>query len=185
MAKSVSKLNLWFKHFTNETCKTTFLNRKEAARAAGYKTKNEDSLRQIGCQNFTKLTDKINIWLDESGLSERALKIKLLSLIEAKETKFMKIKGYISSESLPDGARAMGTSGVIKQDKDGEFFADGDTLIAIDVDAVEIQRKTLDMALKVRGMYAPEKHEIQHGFEKLSDEELDAQIKALSEEVTG
>lgn len=127
MAPRLSKLNLWFKHFTNESCRDTFLNRKESARHAGYKTNNEDSLRQIGCQNFTKLTDQIEKWLDEAGLSENALKIKLLSLMDAKETKF--------------------------------FQKDGEVTDQREVEALETQRRALDMALKIKGAYAPEKHE--------------------------
>jgi len=150
MAK-VSKINLWFAHFTNSACSTTFLNRKESARAAGYKTKNDESLRVIGHQNFTKLTDKIEKWLDETGLSENALKIKMLSLLEAKETKF--------------------------------FQKDGEIVTQVEVEAIEVQRKTLDMALKVKGLYAPEKHEVKHGFEDLSDDDLDARIKAFEVKV--
>lgn len=129
MAKErVSKLNVWFKHFINENCSTTFLNKTESVRRAGYKTKKENSLKSIGCENFTKLNDKISKWLDETGLSENALKIKLLSLMEAKETKFFAFQGEIIEQ--------------------------------VEVEAIETQRKTLDMALKVKGMNAPTKHEL-------------------------
>lgn len=124
----VSKINLWFKHFTNEACQTTFLNRKEAARAAGYKANSEAALRAIGSQNFTKLSTEIDKWLNEAGLSENALKIKLLGLLEAKETKFFQKDGVVTDER--------------------------------NVEALETQRRTLDMALKIKGIYAAEKLDV-------------------------
>lgn len=133
----VCKLNAWLRHFTNESCSATFLNKTESARRAGYKCKSEESLRKMGCQNFTKLADKLEKWFDEVGLSENALRKKLLSLIDAKETKFF---------STPE--------------KD----ADGNTvdimIVEREVEAIETQRRTLDMAIKIRGMYAAEKREV-------------------------
>lgn len=131
-----NKLALWLKHFTDESCSTTFLNKTESARQAKYNA-TEDSLRTIGCQNFTKLQDKITIWLDEHGLSENTLKAKLLSLVEAKETKFF-------SSPVKDG------NGIVT-----DIFVK-----EIEVEAIETQRRTLDMVLKVKGLYAPERHEL-------------------------
>ena len=84
----VSKLNAWLRAYLDESCSTTFLNKTESARRAGYKCKTEDCLRHLGCRNFIKVSDRINQWFDAAGLSENALKIKLLSLLNAKETKF-------------------------------------------------------------------------------------------------
>ena len=126
-----NKLALWLKHYLNESCSTTFLNKTESARKAGYncRTKNkEDCFRSIGGENFGKLSDKIEIWLDSNSLSENALKIKLLSLMNAQETKFFAHEGRVTDER--------------------------------EIPAIETQRKTLDMALKVKGMNAPEKHEV-------------------------
>jgi len=129
MAKErVSKLNVWFRHYLNENCSTTYLNKTNSAKAAGYKCNGDDSFRNVGCQNFTKCSDKIEKWLDENGLSENALKLKLLSLIEAKETKFFAFQGEVKEQ--------------------------------IEVEAIETQRKALDMAFKVKGMNAPTKHEL-------------------------
>lgn len=66
--------------------------------------------------------------MDEVGLSDNHLKAKLLSLLDAKESKF--------------------------------FAHQGDVVTTREVEALEIQRKTLDMALKVKGLYAPEKREL-------------------------
>jgi len=132
----VCKLNAWFKHYTNEACSTTFLNKVESARRAGYKCKSEESLRKLGCKNFTKVADKLEKWFDEVGLSENALRKKLLSLIGAKETKFF---------STP------------QKDADGKTV--DIMIVEREVEAIETQRRTLDMAIKVRGMYAAERHE--------------------------
>jgi phage terminase small subunit len=132
----VSKINAWLRAYLDESCSTTFLNKTESARRAGYKCKTEDCLRHLGCRNFIKVSDRINQWFDEAGLSENALKIKLLSLLNAKETKFF---------SVP-----------IK-DKNGVVT---DIFVKeVDVEALETQRRALDMALKVRGMYAAKKYD--------------------------
>ncbi len=52
----------------------------------------------------------------------------------------------------------MGMSG---RGEDAEPYDDGETLLAINVADPEIQRKSLDMAYKITGEYAPEKRE--HG----------------------
>ncbi|MBI9090157.1 MAG: hypothetical protein JEZ12_13155 [Desulfobacterium sp.] len=159
MAARVSKLNVWLKHYLDESCSTTFLNKTASVRAAGYKTTNPDSLRNIGCQNFTKLSDKINEWLDENGLSEAALKMKMLGLLNAKDTKFQKIKGPVTGE-LPDHVSQVATTVRIETDEQGkEHFSDGETLVAIGTDAIETQRRTLDMALKIKGMYEADNHQ--------------------------
>jgi len=155
----VSRRNLWFSYFTDSSNKRTFLNRKESVRAAGYKTKNEESLRVMGHQNFLKLTDKINIWLDEVGLSENTLKMKLVGLMDARETKFQTMKGAVDKEQLPVNVNILATTGKIETDEDGEHYGSGDTLLAIEVDAIETQRRSLDMAIKVKGVYAAEKRE--------------------------
>jgi len=123
----VSKINAWLRAYLDESCSTTFLNKTESARRAGYKCKTEDCLRHLGCRNFIKVSDRINQWFDEAGLSENALKIKLFSLLNAKETKFFQHEGIVTDQR--------------------------------EVEAIETQRKTLDMAIKVRGMYAAEKRE--------------------------
>jgi hypothetical protein len=153
MAVKVSKLNLWLKYFLDESCSTTFLNKKESARKANYNCTTEDSLRNVGHQNFIKLADKIEKWLDEHGLSENSLKIKLISLLNAKETKFLKVKGAIKQENLAPGCIVLGTSGEIETTKDGISFGDGDTLIAVETEAIETQRKTLETAMKFKGMF--------------------------------
>lgn len=134
--KRVNKRNAWLKYYLSEGTQS-FLNKAESAKRAGYSYANEDCLRQTGCRLFAAHTDIIEKWFDEVGLSENALKTKLLSLLEAKETKFFTtpIKIIVTL----DGKEAVVDDILIKQ---------------IDVESLEVQRKTLDMAIKVRGMYA-------------------------------
>lgn len=122
-----NKLNAWFRAYFDETNPDTFLNQTGAAKAAGYKAKTENAFACIGHQNYRKLQDRIEKWMDEIGLSENQLKIKLLSLLDAKETRFFQKDGVVTETRT--------------------------------VEALEIQRRTLDMALKMKGLYAPEKRE--------------------------
>ena len=119
-----NKLSLWFKHYTDETNPDTFMNGTGSSKAAKYRCKTELAFAVIGSQNLRKLKDKISKWLDEVGLSENRLKLKLNSLMEAKETKFFQKDGMITDQ--------------------------------VDVEAIETQRRTLDMAFKIKGLY--EKH---------------------------
>ena len=127
MAKP-SKKDLWLKHYLDEKNTATFLNATESAKAAKYKAKSNSSFGVIGFENLRKHNTKINQWLDDFGLSDERLKIKLLSLMEAKETKFFQKDGKVTDER--------------------------------DVEAIETQRRTLDMCIKVKGMYAAEKKEL-------------------------
>lgn len=153
------KLNMWLKYFLDDSCKTTFLNRKESAIKAGYKAKHSHTYAVIGSQNFKRFKEEIEKWLDENGYSANSLKIKLLSLMDARESKFIKVKGAISSKDLPPGVLKIATTGTIEYTEDGKEFSNGETVLAIDVEAIETQRRSLDMALKVKGLNAPEKHE--------------------------
>jgi len=127
-AAKPNKLNAWFKAYIDETNPSTFMNQTGAAKAANYKCSTEASFANVGLQNFRKLEDRIKKWMDDVGLSENQLKIKLVGLMEAKETKFFHFQGEVTDSR--------------------------------EIEALEIQRKTLDMALKVRGLYAPKKREL-------------------------
>jgi len=98
--KTISKLNLWLKAYLDETNSVTYLNKTASVKAAGYKCNGEPSCNQIGSQNFRKLKEPINVWLDENGLSENALKTKLLSLLDVKEIKFFAHEGIVTDERV-------------------------------------------------------------------------------------
>ncbi len=154
----VSKINVWLQAYLDESNPSTFLNKAGSARAAGYKTTNVHSLKAIGHQNFTKLSILISAWLEEAGLTETVLKLKLVQLMEGKQTIFQKVKGSVDQSQLPEHCKVMAVSSVPGQ-SDDSVAAAGETLLAVDLENLELQRRTLDMALKVKGMYGPEKHE--------------------------
>lgn len=159
----INKRLLWFKYYTDESNPATFMNKLGAAKAAGYKAKTENAFGCIGVQNYKKLQNEVLQWLDDIGLSETYLKQKLLSLIETKRTIFQKIKGHSDLTELHGDAFEVAKTHKLAwsgQGEEKEAFDDGETLIAVNVEDPEIQRKTLDMALKVKGLYAPEKKEI-------------------------
>lgn len=155
----VSKLNVWLHHYLNSANSRTYLNKTESAKAAGYKASSDDGFAQIGYQNFKKLQLKIEQWFDEYGLSENALKIKLVSLLDSEETKFMTLKGEVDEKDLPENAQIITSAKQVKYSADGNRYTERETVIGINVKAQELQRRTLDMAFKVRGSYAPEKRE--------------------------
>lgn len=146
--KKICKLDLWFSHYINSDSPETFLNKSGSAKAAGYKTSREQSFGEIGYQNSIKLQDRISKWIDEIGLSENALKKKLLNLIEAKETRF--------------------------------FQKDGKVIETREVEALETQRRTLDMAMKVKGLY--EQDNLQRSDITVRIEEMRKRGEELAEE---
>jgi hypothetical protein len=170
---------------------TTFLNATASARRAGYQAKDINSFKAIGHANKKKFAPRIAKWLDEHGFSDVALKIKVLQLMEAKETIFQKLKGAVLEARLPDGHRIAATSGTVITTKDGQVYGDGDTLLEIEVENYAVQVKSLDMALKMKGLYAPEKHEHSGAVTttlQLTDEDrgllrraIDGSIKKLME----
>ncbi len=137
---TTSKMDLWLRCYLDEANKLTFLNKTESAKAAGYDCNGEDSFQSVGSENFRKLADKISTWFDEVGLSENALKKKLHELMKVKEKKFF--------------------SAPIK-DEDGIVV--GMHIESQEIEAIETQRKTLDMALKVKGMMKPIEHNVKGG----------------------
>ena len=113
----------WLRAYLDSSNPNTFQNGTGSARAAGYKASSDTAFRVIGAENFAKLSKRISVWIDEVGLSPEKLKLKLLSLVEAKETKFFAHRGKVVDQ--------------------------------IEVESIETQRRALDMALKVKGLYAP------------------------------
>jgi len=96
MALKIDKSLTWFQNFLDSSNKLTYLHRTNSALAAGYKAGH--SAYTMGERNYKKYTKEIATWLDEVGLSENALKTKLLNLLDAKETKFFADKGVVTDE---------------------------------------------------------------------------------------
>lgn len=178
------KQKLWYMHYINDSNRTTFLNGTQSA-LASYDTTDSNTANQIALDNkkfFKKVLDK---WFDEEMFSEQALKDKVRSLMSAGETKFMKVKGAVKKEDLKPGQRIVCTSGsTLKgEDEEGkeiETFVAEETLIAIDRDAKEIQRRSTDMALKIKGSYAADKLEVM-GLEGLGERLAGAKKRAAGE----
>ena len=150
---------IWLKHYLSESA-DTFLNATASAIRAGYKAKCNHTFQQIGFKNRVKYGPKIAEWLDEHGFSEARLKTKVLELMEAKETAFQKVRGAVLQSSLPEGHRVVAISGTVITTKNGgAVYGDGDSLLEIDVQNYGVQVKSLEMALKVKGLFAPERRE--------------------------
>ncbi|MCK5018042.1 MAG: hypothetical protein KAS32_13380 [Candidatus Peribacteraceae bacterium] len=123
-----TKKEIWLRYFLDDSNPATYMNRTQSAMAAKYNAKSYDDFAHIGANNFKRCKKIISKWLDEQGLSEAALKTKLITLLDAKETKFFAYEGVITDER--------------------------------EVNAIETQRRSLDMAFKVKGTYAAEKKEL-------------------------
>lgn len=88
------KQAVWFSLYTDPSNPTTYLNATQSALVA-YDTTSSNSARQIGHDNKRRLKPHFKKWLDEEGLSEEALKAKLIELMNAKKFHFSSHKGKI------------------------------------------------------------------------------------------
>lgn len=149
-----SKINVWLRAFLDDGNPDTFMNRVASVRAAGYKCASEEAFRAMGTYLYQQTQEKILSWMDEVGLSEPALKAKALSLFEANQKALEKMKGRLTKASPGLEVIAETTT------TDSEGNDTTELWLSSPVPALETQRKTLDMAFRVRGMYAPEKREI-------------------------
>jgi hypothetical protein len=135
---------VWLKAFLSEGS-PTFLNATASARKA-YRARNAHTFEELGHKCRVRYGCQIAEWLDDHGYSEKELKIKVLQLMEAKETVFQRMKGKVNPVSLPEGHRIAASTGE-------------DTLLEIDVAALSVQIKALELALRVKGLFAPDRHE--------------------------
>ncbi len=136
-----------------------FMNATESAIIAGYKCTTRESFCNIGSRIKRRLRPKIDEWIEEGGFNENGLKAMLLGLMNAKKTVLLKLKGKIKAEDLAEGVRIISEADTYNYiDKRGEYQkAVGETVIGVEVDNLELQLRSLDMAIKLRGMYAAEK----------------------------
>lgn len=114
MRKLTIKQRIWLDSFL------THFNKTRAARDAGYKCNSEQAFRQIGTENYTKLYSHIAEWIDDLGLSDTKIKLKIAEGMEAKETKF--------------------------------FQKDGRVTQRVEVEALGIQYRYVNLAAECRGM---------------------------------
>ena len=98
--------------------------------------------------------------------------------MEAKQTVWQKLKGTVWQEDLPEGYRIVAQAGtLVGLSDEGKpvYRGDGDTLLEIDVAALETQRRSLHMAFKVKGLYASQKRE--HTGKDGKPVEMDVNVK--------
>ncbi|MCK4782579.1 MAG: hypothetical protein KAV87_02430 [Desulfobacteraceae bacterium] len=158
--KLQDKLSVWLKAYLDDTNPATFLNKTGSARAAKYNCSTPQSFSNVGSQNYIKLQDRIELWLDDHGLTKERNKKKLLQLSEAQETKVITIEGKVAPESLPDNFTIVTESVQEKYSKSGGRYEQIKTVISYTLTANETQRRTTDMMIKVLGQYAVEKIDV-------------------------
>jgi hypothetical protein len=163
----------WFFLFTDEDNPTTFMKPGASAREAGYQCKDGKTFSQIGYKNRKRLEPLINAWLEDQGMSDSVLKGKLARLMNAKETKIISVKG--TPTEMAEGVRQLSSSSQTKMvaGPDGPTsYMEEHTVIAIDVDNLEVQRKAVETALKMKGLLREELNVT--GLEGLADRIIEA-----------
>lgn len=158
--KLQGKLSAWLKAYLDDSNPSTFLNKAGSARAAKYNCSSAQSFANIGSQNYIKLQNRIELWLDDHGLTKENNKKKLLQLSEAQETKVITVEGKVKPGSLPDNFTIVTESVQEKYTKEGASYEQIKTVISYTLAANETQRRTTDMMIKVLGQYATEKIDV-------------------------
>ena len=82
LKKLTGKQALFLRHLLDESNPDTFMNATGSAKAAKYNCSTENSYSLIGYENIRKLKPYISQWLDEVGLSEERLRLKIVELLE-------------------------------------------------------------------------------------------------------
>ena len=113
LKKLTGKQALFLRHLLDESNPDTFMNATGSAKAAKYNCSTENSYSLIGYENIRKLKPYISQWLDEVGLSEERLKLKIVELLEvdnypvqrATLEMAMRSKGMFSKENTTKRGR--------------------------------------------------------------------------------
>lgn len=142
----------------------------------------EDVDRMIRVDPLTAAMDMRN------RLTVEAILDNLEEGIVAKTTKKLKIRGALNPQKLPKGYKIIATSGRLIYGKDGEtpIAGDGETVIQWDEILWDERRANRVDAQKLRNMYPPERHEIEHKgratliIEGLDDDEPKPKPKSKS-----
>lgn len=90
------KRRLWLRNYLDINNPKTFMNAAQSAKYSNYQGKDDNSFKVIGSHNVNFCYPHIQKWLDEYGLSDNRLKLKLVGLTEAKETKFFQKDGIVT-----------------------------------------------------------------------------------------
>lgn len=140
----------------------TFMRYGPSAQAAGRKS-------DWGARQKCALEPRIRAFLADAGLDETSLRSKLASLLHGRESKIQVVQGSVEPWAVHPNVTVIGEftrEKAVGKGENAEVIQETVTVLAIDQEAPELQRKALDMALKLDGHYAPEKVEVP-GLEKL------------------
>lgn len=136
-------------------------NASEAYRLATGKLEMTQAIRVQGYVYYHRLRPIIVKMLDEMGLSEEALKKKLIDLLNAKETKFFPyIKKITRKEPTSDGK--------VKTIKEEE-----QVVTEVEVESLSIQIDALKAAMKMRGMLSEKSSREVDQIDRLIEIELE------------
>ena len=113
LKKLTGKQALFLRHLLDDSNPDTFMNATGSAKAAKYNCSTENSYSLIGYENIRKLKPYISQWLEEVGLSEERLKLKIVELLEvdnypvqrATLEMAMRAKGMFSKENTQKNDR--------------------------------------------------------------------------------
>ncbi len=93
---TINKHQVWLKHYLDEHG-GSFLDGFRSAKKAGY-AGTDIVLRAVGSNNCKRYKAELDKWMDEEGLTKCRIKAKIVSLMEAKETKFFAHNGKVTDE---------------------------------------------------------------------------------------
>ena len=119
---------VWFKHYTDPDS-PGFLSPTRATKLTYPNMRSYETIRTHGRDLRRKLQKKIAEWMEEEGLTEEKIKGKVIGLMDAKELKFF--SHY--------------------DDDSGRFIIE-----EREVDALAIQTKATELAIKVKGLASPD-----------------------------
>jgi len=79
---------------------------------------------------------------NKEGITSRLLAKLKKGELSKKKTETKKLKGAVNKKYLPKCCKVIATSGLITYDKKGKaYYGDGETLLAIEVEALDIQQR--------------------------------------------
>lgn len=147
----------------------TFMKAEGCAQELGISSAYASTLKYV-------LRERISLFLAECGLDVVSLKAKLLELLHSRATRIYTVNGKFNKDDLPPHTEVLAEA----KDKNGNTIS----ILAVSTEVPELQRRALDMAIKMHGLYAPER--VEHtgpegGPIEFSDTERAARIAAILE----
>jgi hypothetical protein len=92
--KNTKQQRLWLINYLDRGNPDTFFNARASAEQAKYKTVDSGLCSRLRKRFRSEISD----WMDDEGLADDVLDAKLLSLLEATQTKFFSFKGEVYDE---------------------------------------------------------------------------------------